>query len=195
MALDLPAVVSISVVAAASTLLVGCSCSLSHAPSDSGSDATSIDAASTDAASPDTGLDAPALIDSSVLPIGLGEPCTSSADCLDPDDYTGTPPFSACITETTWPNGYCQTFCTSPTVPQAGSPLARGDCPVDGACLPTYMSTEIGLCLRSCTIDSECRTDEGYYCRRDFLGVHTATGVCAPPHCMSRGCAGADCSC
>lgn len=175
-------------VALAAGLLLGCS--NSHAPADSGAD-LGIDSGPTVI---DAGVDAPAPLDAH-LGGDVGEPCASSADCRAPHYDGGTWTIPACITEASWVNGYCREFCTSPTVPTTDAPLPQRDCPAGSVCLPTYMSSDVGFCLRSCTADSDCRTAEGYYCRRDFAAVHAATGVCAAPICTSRGCAGGDCSC
>jgi hypothetical protein len=121
-----------------------------------------------------------------------GEPCAAEAECASAGQ-TVAPGFTSC--DRAWPGGYCRSFCVAPAAPAAGAPLDAGDCPRGSACLPTYRATGVGLCLRACTADSDCRVAEGYYCRRDFAGVSTSTGVCAPPHCKSRGCAGGDCSC
>lgn len=121
-----------------------------------------------------------------------GDPCAAEAECASAGQ-TVAPGFASC--DAAWPGGYCRSFCVAPAAPSAGAPLETRDCPRGSACLPTYMASGVGLCLRACTTDAECRVGEGYYCRRDFAGVTTSTGVCAPPHCKSRGCAGGDCSC
>jgi len=61
-----------------------------------------------------------------------------------------------------WPGGYCSEFCD----------LNNDDCPADAVCANLGLSVN-GVCLDSCTVDGDCRSN--YSCQNKGL----ATKVCA----------------
>ncbi|MDB4966481.1 MAG: hypothetical protein JWN44_2170 [Myxococcales bacterium] len=78
----------------------------------------------------------------------IGISCTSTADC-------GTDSRSACNTEAgdAYPGGYCfMEPCNDIDV-----------CPPGSTCVA--IGGELPGCYKSCTVDSECRTAEGYVCQ------------------------------
>lgn len=79
---------------------------------------------------------------------------------------------------------------------------ARDDCPFDALCL--RLEGDVGVCLLACEDDGGCRMPSAfsYSCRRSFGArapgepVLAPVGVCAPAHCLTRGCIGsARCDC
>lgn len=92
-----------------------------------------------------------------------------------------------------WPGGYCRSYCN--LCPDTASvwdvtTLGQSNCPQGAVCLPAYYAqgAGYGTCMRGCRVDSDCRTAEGYYCRRTIGGRTFDNGYCAPAHCQSRGC-------
>lgn len=95
-----------------------------------------------------------------------GEPCSSAAECRGPgadcittlpDPYGGT---------WTWPGGYCTSDCD-----------ADGTCGAGGYCAD---GTFVGLprmCVKPCTVETECRTAEGYICSNYYF----FEPFCGPP--------------
>jgi hypothetical protein len=110
----------------------------------------------------------------------------------------------ACFTSgSAWTAGYCLAYCNAP---QGGfwssDTLARSNCPAGSICLPFAQipsGERFGACVRECSADADCRTADGYYCRRAFgvagAGPMFTNGYCAPTHCRTRGCAGLQCGC
>lgn len=88
-----------------------------------------------------------------------GEPCEEDTDCAG-----GT-----CFQDPEWPGGYCSTTeCTS------FADCARGaDNDDDIRCL---LQEPTSYCVRTCSVDEQCRSDEGYICQAAGGGV----GVCVP---------------
>jgi len=100
-----------------------------------------------------------------------------------------------------WPGGYCRSYCNlcpdSTSVWDVAS-LGRSNCPQGAVCLPVFYAQGggYGACMRECRVDSDCRTSEGYYCRRTIGSRTYPNGYCAPAHCQSRGCpASYECFC
>jgi hypothetical protein len=123
-----------------------------------------------------------------------GGECTTEAECR--SSGSAVPGRPLCVTE----NGadYCVSYCSLPDDFGAADSFARSDCPEGSVCFATSQfagEETMGTCVRACREDTECRTADGYYCRRTF-GERTYTnGYCAPAHCRSRGCIGYACSC
>lgn len=136
----------------------------------------------------------------------VGEACAQNAECASSENPLSSLFPQACITF--WPNGYCADFCTLPADALAGPVLVRADCPANAICIPRSGGfvpspdgrDDIGICVRECDVDADCRTDEpdennGYYCRKNFYPEPSSSmsyqnGYCAPAHCGSRGCPG-----
>jgi hypothetical protein len=79
----------------------------------------------------------------------IGTPCTSTTDC-------GSDSRSACQTESgdNFPGGYCSMEpCDDVNV-----------CPPGSTCVS--LGGETPACFKTCTDDSDCRTDAGYMCQR-----------------------------
>lgn len=127
-----------------------------------------------------------------------GESCARDADCL-----TGI-----CLQETssgapTGNNGgYCISYCVLPPGYNgndlfAGDTLPTGSCTGDAVCFPAIAGQaegDLGACYDGCTVDSDCRRDEGYFCFRTF-GLQSGdsktfmNGVCYPiTNCDAAGC-------
>lgn len=79
---------------------------------------------------------------------GFGNPCAMDADC---PEFMGEL-VSYC--GTIWPNGYCTATCNS---------FDDNQCGKGAVC-----DSRVGWCLKSCTVDSDCR--DGYYCAEDSRG-------------------------
>ena len=147
------------------------------------------DAVAFDAEPPDAGLHGKA----------IGEACMDPSECSSADSpHAGLFP-SPCITNggNPWPGGYCTDFCMLPDDPFVLPQLVRAGCPEGAVCLPRTQGTDpmhdgIGACFAECTADDQCRTGEGYYCRKSFWRpngpITFDNGYCAPNHCQSRGC-------
>ena len=85
-----------------------------------------------------------------VPPSGIGKACASDTDCA-----TG----QLCLTEADGlRGGYCSLDCNSVA------------CPSDATCFQQGAGSR--FCLRSCKVDADCRTSEGYTCTND---------TCFPP--------------
>lgn len=99
----------------------------------------------------------------------IGDSCFQSAECS-PDGRE----LRAC--DTTMPDGYC-------TVGNCGA-----DTCADEASCVSFRDGDLTFCMRSCTSDEECRTDDGYACITPDPAVGTiildtvpATGFCGIP--------------
>lgn len=119
---------------------------------------------------------------------GMGSECRSSICIRATNTQTGA--------ATGWNNGSCVSICSLPPGYSAGAfwpeeEFPRGNCPEGSICFPTESLAERdeGLCLRACRTDRDCRTSEGYYCRRTFTrGMRPYTwqnGVCLPVDCLN----------
>jgi hypothetical protein len=123
-----------------------------------------------------------------------GGRCTTEADCR--SNGTGAQFDSMCIRE----NGadYCVSRCTLPADYGVPDAFVQSDCPDGSLCLrpfPSIDAPELARCVPECHDDSDCRTADGYYCRRTLRERTYENGYCAPAHCRSRGCDGFLCSC
>lgn len=157
-----------------------------------------------DAGAPDAGQAADAGLADAGAPSDIGAPCDGPAACRSATEVVDVP---ACIGPASdWPNplgwegGYCTAQCVPSSAPADGEPLARDGCPHGALCVPTFQAG-VGVCLLACETDDGCRTDAGYFCRRDFDPEDAdpeplPVGVCVAQHCRSRPCVGvAECSC
>lgn len=120
--------------------------------------------------------------------------CTADADCR---SAAVTMPFRQSCNRT---NGgdFCVSPCTLPAEWGVADTFGCSDCPAGSVCFPTSVRTSmdgLGTCVRECHADSDCRTADGYYCRRTFEGRTYTNGYCAPAHCRTRGCLGYQCYC
>ncbi len=77
----------------------------------------------------------------------VGDSCAVRAECP-----------SGAICDTTAPNGYC-TF----------DDCVRNGCSDDSVCV--FFDEDTSYCMKYCTDDAECRTDDGYVCRDDVGDV------------------------
>jgi hypothetical protein len=82
----------------------------------------------------------------------VGTPCTANTDC----SAQGDDP--VCLTEAVfgWPQGTCSEFCSTDLGEQANP-----DCQPGSICTATA-ETGVGVCIRFCTVPSDCRA--GYSC-------------------------------
>jgi phospholipase C len=98
--------------------------------------------------------------------------------------WSADPPGSRSATG--YANGQCLSTCDLPaawTTP-SGGPLPASDCPSGSDCIPYYTTAvagDLGLCLPSCTTDTNCA--DGYRCRFDASGATWTTGYCDPIDC------------
>jgi hypothetical protein len=88
----------------------------------------------------------------------LGDPCTQPSECSDP----GAPFSVFCLT--TFPDGYCTTFCV------------ENACPTGSRCALDFD----GLCVKECATGADCRTPD-YECRPLFDPSEQTFLGCAPP--------------
>ena len=130
-----------------------------------------------------------------------GQPCAMASDCRS----------GACIAQASatgvqsgWNGGYCASSCAIPsgwnsTSLYAGDTFPQGNCPSGAICFPNssdYAEQGPGDCYDGCTMDSDCRAAQGYYCRRTFnLGrIDAQHNVTFVPHTWNNGfCAPVDC--
>ncbi len=88
----------------------------------------------------------------------IGDHCALNTDC----SITGT-----LFCDTSQPNGYCTYFNCSPNSCQNNAicVLLQGNvpgCPYDDYQSPSRTGNT--MCLKPCTVDSDCRQGEGYHC-------------------------------
>ena len=126
----------------------------------------------------------------------IGEPCGADLECASSGGI-GAGRIDVC--RTTWPGGYCMSYCNPPPDGFWGSDrLEQSNCPPGALCLPGGFAehpTGYGACLAECTDDADCR-NEDYFCRKTFGSTTTVNGVCTFTHCRSRGCPGSfECGC
>ena len=80
-----------------------------------------------------------------------GQTCSANTDCFanhnDPICLSG-------LNYSQFPNNYCSEFCD--TVLQ--------DCAAGSLCYAGFNLSTDGICLQTCTVDSDCRTADGYAC-------------------------------
>lgn len=186
------------------------SCALAGCPAQPGNDA-GLDAASPDVpATDDVGRDGDAGAIDADIDVGAADaggdggseaamadaPTSLGLDgdaCEGPDDCAAG---SGCNLENTFgAPGYCVSSCADRPLLSTDAPIEQGTCADGSVCLP-YGGGSAG-CVRSCEVDDDCaRTADGYFCRHDFGTFHSDVGVCAPPHCRTRGgCEHAGCGC
>ncbi|MGE0789370.1 MAG: hypothetical protein AB7S26_27095 [Sandaracinaceae bacterium] len=106
----------------------------------------------------------------------IGDACTTDADCTEPAGarcYTQIDdPFSGGVVAR-FPNGMCSVPCDSSG---DGSECGEGDVVCASVSMAGGMtSTQLTLCLPSCTASTECRMAEGYSCHTIF-----GFGYCYP---------------
>lgn len=78
----------------------------------------------------------------------IGDSCSSSLDCSVQGDR---------ICDLASPRGYC-------TIPNCEA----SECPDEGACIEFFSEPQRltrTYCMRKCSSDGDCRTDQGYRCR------------------------------
>lgn len=156
---------------------------------------------------PDTGLcrppGAPAAMGRAV-----GETCRASTDPMataatrcrsDLCNAESLPDSMGRPTYTGWNGGSCIARCIlpegyNPATYWDGEALPRGTCPQGALCLPNGSQAEgdLGICLDECTQDSDCRRNQGYFCRKSFQVSTTRTvrftnGFCVPVNCRATG--------
>lgn len=106
---------------------------------------------------------------------GIGEPCTSDADCTDPPDaecFTVIEnPLSGEIVEE-FPNGFCSRGCEEITDCGSGEDVTCASSSSSGG----GSSTQLMFCTTACSGPADCRASEGYTCQTIF-----GFGYCAPP--------------
>lgn len=142
---------------------------------------------------PDAGsTDAGSTPDSGVIDAGptVGDACSAMSQC------GGAAPI--CQGFGNGVEQYCVATCTARGLFSDGG-LPRAECPARSVCLPDFNRQRTGTCLAECNSDTDCRTTEGYFCRRLSLDGgtgQTSNGYCAPMHCRSRGCSSSfECFC
>lgn len=106
--------------------------------------------------------------------------------------------------ETGFNGGFCYARCILPSGYNssnlwAGDTLPQANCPDHAICFPngSLAEQDLGICLPSCSADSDCRESEGYKCRKSFvLGTAAAphtyrfmNGYCTPYDCAAAGAA------
>ena len=94
----------------------------------------------------------------------VGNACTSNTDCA---SVAGDDPLCLTETLTQQPNGYCSEFCDT----------ANDDCGSEGICTTHELSGSKGVCLATCTANTDCRAE--YSCQ-DIGLLET---VCQPESC------------
>ncbi|MFK7990512.1 MAG: hypothetical protein AB8I08_31110 [Sandaracinaceae bacterium] len=105
---------------------------------------------------------------------GIGDPCSSDAQCTDPPDATCFTeimnPFTG-ATIASYPNGFCSKGCEASE--DCGS-SERATCVSQGSSGGGGGSSSM-TCTLSCESDADCRQAEGYRCQT-LLGF----GFCTP---------------
>jgi hypothetical protein len=70
----------------------------------------------------------------------------------------------------------------------------QGSCPPGNICFPAgdgIAQYDDGICFRACTSNSDCRVNEGYFCRKTFTRGRSTqhtwhNGFCEPIDCLPR---------
>lgn len=117
-----------------------------------------------------------------------GESCTENDDCISGWCLPETGPDGAA---TGWTGGTCLVRCelapgwnTNDLYFESSFPTTG--CEGDAVCFPNgdYTQRSEGVCLTECATDADCRSAEGYFCRRTYDltgGARTFdNGVCFP---------------
>jgi hypothetical protein len=111
----------------------------------------------------------------------IGDRCTLSTDCSIQGNR---------VCDTSQPNGYCTVFsCSANSCPDNSACIEFGasvpGCPYDDYGAPSRVGRSI--CMRTCVVNSDCRSSEGYVCTRPdptqtpwivILDPKTPQGVC-----------------
>jgi len=91
-----------------------------------------------------------------------------------------------CIARCILPQGY------NPSTLWDEPRLPRANCPEGGVCFVngSLARGDLGICLDECTTDSDCRADQGYFCRKTVQLSMTNTrrfdnGWCTPVNCLN----------
>lgn len=121
----------------------------------------------------DAALGADAMRPDGSPPLGgrsVGADCTSDDECTDPADAEC---FTGMFGSVSWPGGFCSKACD----PDAGGE----QCGTEGICVSAGSSgggSSISgmFCTTACDSDADCRSGEGYTCRRIL-----SFGYCSPP--------------
>jgi|GEM_PF-3102758 len=93
----------------------------------------------------------------------IGGPCTKNDDCIAPEGLS--PMCQASILAFALPGGYCSAKCSG-----------LGSCGTDAECI--MLITE-GLCVKRCSSNTDCRTEEGYKC--DLIPMFESLGTFCYP--------------
>jgi hypothetical protein len=99
---------------------------------------------------------------------------------------------------TGWNGGYCSARCILPVGFNSsdfwGEPmLPQANCPTNSLCLAfagSFSRGDLGVCYQSCTANSDCRADQGYFCQKTIQLSATNTrrftnGFCTPVNCLN----------
>ncbi len=99
---------------------------------------------------------------------------------------------------TGWNGGYCQSRCILPAGYNSSNfwgemMLPQANCPQGGLCLAFSGSLargDIGVCLKSCNSNADCRASEGYFCQKTVQLSASNTrrysnGYCIPVNCAN----------
>jgi hypothetical protein len=140
--------------------VAGTSAGTGASGSGGGSASSATDGGDADSSAADSSLLADAAIDAAPQgyePGKVGAPCGSEVDCTD-DTMDRT-----CLSETqfapllTLPGGYCGKLC---------DPSLSMPCEAGAACITLPTFPPILVCMRACSVDGDCRVQEGYSCNK-----------------------------
>jgi hypothetical protein len=92
----------------------------------------------------------------------VGSSCMDASDCTEGSMPSCQMSFMGFVD---FPGGYCTAQCSATVM-----------CPAGSECI---MFSGMGFCGKTCTMDSECRTAEGYHC--DAPPIGTTSTLCLPP--------------
>jgi hypothetical protein len=101
------------------------------------------------------------------VPGSVGAPCTADAQC-----QAGLK-MRTCFTESyfapllTLPGGYCGKLCDL---------SLSAPCEPGAACITFPTFPPVPVCMRACTVDNDCRVQDGYSCNKPFT---SNTSVCS----------------
>ncbi len=100
-------------------------------------------------------------------------------------------------TYTGFNGGSCYSFCVLPqgyndSTFFQGTALPQADCPGGSVCFPNtdFAPGDLGVCIKSCAANSDCRTAEGYTCQKRFAVTATrsvgfSNGICTRIDCAN----------
>jgi hypothetical protein len=122
--------------------------------------------------------------------------CAPARGAGGPTGFNGGFCFGQCILPVGWNTNtlYRERDCGGDGQPDCTLPTAS--CPGDSVCFPDqsvpaagFAQGDVGVCLDGCLSDADCRTAEGYECRRSFRlagGTRTfVNGICQPIACSA----------